>query len=95
MLQLFLSYAHQDADRVRTFAADLVLLLMSRATEAGSPDRFFRKEWDLALKLSRRILPIRLEECLLPATLTPKMSTAIASVQRADLFPSADRVPPA
>jgi len=120
MLQLFLSYAHQDAERVRTFAADLrrpgiepwmdyelklagewnaeiegriagsnlVLLIMSRATEAGSPDRFFRKEWDLAFNAKRRVLPVRLEECLLPQTLTPEMSTAITSRQRADLFPS-------
>src|SRR5262249_22478689 len=120
MLQLFLSYAHQDAERVRTFATDLrrpgiepwmdyelklagrwndeiegriagsnlVLLIMSRATEAGSPERFFRKEWDHAFRLKRRILPIRLEECLLPATLAPEISTAIDSVQRADLFPS-------
>jgi hypothetical protein len=120
VLQLFLSYAHQDAERVRKFATDLrrpeidpwmdyelklagrwndeidtriaasnlILLIMSRATEEGDRDRFFRKEWALAFEARRLILPVRLEDCKLPATLAPELSKAIDALQRADLFPS-------
>jgi hypothetical protein len=120
VLQLFLSYAHQDAERVRKFAADLrrpgidpwmdyelklagrwneeidtriaasnlILLIMSRATETGGADRFFRKEWMLAFEARRLMLPVRLEDCKLPATLAPELAKAVDALQRADLFPS-------
>src|SRR5262249_46593412 len=120
MLQLFLSYAHEDAERVRRFATDLrrpgidpwmdyelklanrwndeidkrlpasdvVLLIMSHATERGSTDRFYWKEWDLAFDSNRLILPIRLEECSLPKKMAPDRAAAIAALQHADLFPS-------
>jgi hypothetical protein len=115
-----LSYASQDAERVRRFAADLrrpgiepwlddelklagrwndeiadriaacdlFLALMSRATQDGAADRFFRREWRLAHEGQRRFLPVRLEECALPASLPEALLAAIESIQREDLFPS-------
>ena len=112
MLHLFLSYAHEDAARVRNFASDLrrpgidswmddelklagiwndeieeraancdfFVPLLSKATEQGSASRFFRREWELASKGKRRVLPIRLEDCRLPAE--------FESRQCEDLFPS-------
>lgn len=119
-LALFLSYASQDAERVRRFAGDLrrpriepwmddelklagrwndeiddriatcdlCVALMSRATQEGNAKRFFRKEWRLAHKAQRRFLPVRLEECRLPASLPKALAAAIESHQREDLFPS-------
>src|SRR5262249_27023615 len=36
----------------------------------------------------RPVLPVRLEDCKLPTTLTPELAKAIDALQRADLFPS-------
>jgi hypothetical protein len=120
VLQLFLSYASQDADRARRFSTDLrrpgiepwmddelklagrwsdeieervescdfFLLLLSRATQEVDPKRFFPKEWRLAHKARRQFLPVRLEECRLPASLPKTLIAAIESRQREDLFPS-------
>jgi hypothetical protein len=119
-LQLFLSYASQDAERARQFATDLrrpgiepwmddelklaghwndeieariatcdlFVALLSRATQVGDAERFFRKEWRLAHKAQRRFLPVRLEECELPASLPKALASEIKSRQREDLFPS-------
>ena len=102
LLRLFLSYASQDAERARRFAADLrrpgiepwmddelklagrwndeiedriaacdlFVALMSHATQEGDAERFFRQRnsgW--LMKAQRRFLPVRLEECQLPAEL--------------------------
>jgi TIR domain len=120
VLRLFLSYASQDVDRARRFAADLrrpgiepwmddelklagrwndeiedrigacdlFLVLLSRATQDGDANRFFRREWSLAYKARRRFFPVRLEECRLPPLLQKTLVTAIESRQREDLFPS-------
>jgi hypothetical protein len=120
VLRLSLSYARQDADRVRQLSADLrrteiepwmdddlklagrwndeiesriaacdlFLVILSRATEDGDTDRFFRREWRLAHEAQRRFLPVRLEESRLPASLPKELAVAIESRQREDLFPS-------
>jgi TIR domain len=72
----------------RIAACDLFLALLSRATQDGDSNRFFRTEWQLAHKAQRRFLPVRLEECRLPVTLAADLVTAIESRQREDLFPS-------
>ncbi len=73
-------------DRIKT--CDLFLALLSRATQDGDADRFFRKEWRLAHEAQCRFLPVRLEECQLPSTLDADLVAAIESHQREDLFPS-------
>src|SRR3954451_184987 len=120
VLRLFLSYAREDVDRVRRFAAelrrtgiepwmddelklagrwnteiedriaacDLFLAIQSRATQEGNATRFFCKEWRLAHKASRCFLPVRLEECRLPASLPKTLATAIESYKHEDLFPT-------
>jgi TIR domain len=120
VLRLFLSYASQDADRVRRFSADLrrpgiepwmdddlklagiwndeiedriaacdlFLALLSRTTQDGDANRFFRREWRLAHEAQRRFLPVRLEECQLPELLPEGVAAAIEGRQREDLFPS-------
>jgi hypothetical protein len=119
VLQLFLSYASEDTDRVRQFAAelrrtgiepwmddelqlagrwnseiedrikacDLFVMIQSRATQEGDTKRFFLKEWRLAHKAKRRFLPMRLEECCLPTSLTKNLAPTIKSYQHQDLFP--------
>jgi hypothetical protein len=119
-LQLFLSYASQDADRARLFAADLrrpgiepwiddelklaerwndeienriaacdlFLMLLSQATQKGDAKRFFIREWRLAHKAQRRLLPVRFEESRLPALLPKTLAAAIEARERVDLFPS-------
>jgi hypothetical protein len=72
----------------RIAAADFVLLLLSRATQAGDANRFFRKEWELAYRDQRRIMPVRLEESELPASLPETLTTVIRNLQRVDLFPA-------
>jgi hypothetical protein len=72
----------------RIAAADFVLLLLSRATQAGDANRFFRKEWELAYRDQRRIMPVRLEESELPASLPETLASAIRDLQRVDLFPT-------
>jgi TIR domain len=125
-LQLFLSYASQDVERVRRFATDLrrpgiepwmddelkpagrwnnevedriakcdlFVALLSRATQEGETKRFFRKEWQLAHKAQRRFLPVRLEECRLPASLPKALVSEIKGRQREDLFPSYEQALP-
>jgi len=70
----------------RIAASDFFVI--SQATQTGDAKRFFRKEWELAYKSRRRILPVRLEECELPASLSKGLATAIGKLQREDLFPS-------
>jgi hypothetical protein len=72
----------------RIAASDFFLMVLSQATQTGDAKRFFRKEWELAYKSRRRILPVRLEECELPASLSKGLATAIGNLQREDLFPS-------
>ncbi|MGH6900477.1 MAG: toll/interleukin-1 receptor domain-containing protein [Geminicoccaceae bacterium] len=72
----------------RIAACDLFLAFLSRATQDGDANRFFRREWQLAHEAQRRFLPVRLEECRLPASLPEALATAIESRQREDLFPS-------
>src|SRR6516164_6770864 len=72
----------------RIAASDFFLMVLSQATQTGDAKRFFRKEWELAYKSQRRILPVRLEECELPASLSKGLATAIGNLQREDLFPS-------
>jgi hypothetical protein len=120
MLQLFLSYAREDAAPVRRLAADLrcpgiapwmddelklagrwndeineripacdlFVAVLSRATQEGEANRFFRKEWRLAVQAQRRLLPLRLEPCQLPATLPEKLTAELRRWQWQDLFPS-------
>jgi hypothetical protein len=72
----------------RIATCDLFVALMSRVTQEGDAKRFFRREWRLAHKAQRRFLPVRLEECRLPASLPKVLAAAIESRQREDLFPS-------
>ena len=120
MLQLFLSYAHQDAALVQQLSMDLrrpdiepwlddklklagvwneeiderikgcnfFMPLLSRATQVGADDRFFRKEWQLALDAKRVFLPVRLQECELPLSLPKDLKAAIEDHQWVALFPS-------
>jgi hypothetical protein len=120
MLQLFLSYAHEDADRVRRFWGELkrpgiepwmdyqlklagiwndeidervktcafFIPILSKATQDGAGCRFFRKEWQMALDARRTFLPVRLEECALPAALAEPLVTEFRRRQHEDMFPS-------
>jgi hypothetical protein len=120
MLQVFLSYAQEDADRVRKLCTELkrpgiepwmddelklagiwndeiterlnscalFVPILSRATQAGAADRFFRREWQLALDSQRRFLPVRLEECALPASLAQTLVAEFDRRQHEDMFPS-------
>jgi len=65
-----------------------LLACLSLATQEGDANRFFHKEWILAHKAQRRFLPVRFEECRLPASLPKALVAAIESRQREDLFPS-------
>ena len=65
-----------------------MLACLSLATQEGDANRFFHKEWILAHKAQRRFLPVRFEECRLPASLPKALVAAIESRQREDLFPS-------
>src|SRR3712207_1976788 len=73
-------------DRIAT--CDFFLPMLSRATQEGDAKRFFFKEWRLAHRAHRCFLPVRLEECRLPAWLPKTLATAIESYQYEDLFPS-------
>jgi hypothetical protein len=72
----------------RIRASDLFVLLLSRATQEGEPERFFRREWGLAREAGCRFLPVRFEECCLPGSLPSDFANFIESYQREDLFPS-------
>jgi TIR domain len=86
--ELKLAGVWNDEIEGRIGECDLFLLLLSKATEAGDANRFFRKEWTLAHRAQRRFLPIRLEECRLPSSLPSDLVSLIESRQREDLFPS-------
>src|SRR4051794_29358305 len=72
----------------RIAKCDLFVALLSGATQEGDTKRFFRKEWQLAHKAQRRFLPVRLEECRLPASLPKALVSEIKGRQCEDLFPS-------
>ena len=74
------------ADRIAN--CDLFLLLLSRATQAADENRFFKREWALAHAGQRRLFPVRLEPCELPASLPDTLRAAIRGHQRQDLYPS-------
>src|SRR4051794_39690400 len=72
----------------RIAACNLFVPLLSRATQEGEAKRFFRKEWQLAHKAQSRFMPVRLEECELPASLPKALASKIKDHQHEDLFPS-------
>jgi TIR domain len=86
--ELKLARCWNDEIRERIAACDLFLPLLSRATQMGDAKRFFCREWRLAHAARRRFLPVRLEDCRLPASLPKSLAAAIESHQREDLFPS-------
>jgi hypothetical protein len=120
LLQLFLSYAHQDAALVRQLSTDLrrsdiepwmddqlklagiwndeieerikgcgfFVPILSHATQEGTDQRFFRREWQLAVEASRPFLPVFLQECQRPASLSNNLAAEIDRHQWAKLFPS-------
>jgi hypothetical protein len=77
-----------DEIQERIATCDLFLPLLSRATQMGGTTRFFRREWRLAHAAQRRFLPVRMEDCQLPASLPKSLAATIQSYQREDLFPS-------
>jgi hypothetical protein len=86
--ELKLAGRWNDEIEERIAGSDLFVLVLSRATQAGNAQRFFRKEWELAFQSQRRILPVRLDACELPASLPADQAAAISALQREDLFPS-------
>ena len=86
--ELKLAGVWNDEIEDRIANCNLFLPLLSKATQAGDATRFFRKEWELARKAKRRVLPIRLEDCQLPAGLPKPLAALIDDHQREDLFPS-------
>jgi TIR domain len=65
-------------ERVKTCA--FFIPILSKATQDGAGCRFFRKEWQIALDARRTFLPVRLEECALPAALAEPWSQSSAGV---------------
>ena len=86
--ELKLAGRWNDEIEERIPGSDLFVLVLSRATLSGNAQRFFRKEWELAFQSQRRVLPVRLDACELPASLPADRAAAIGALQREDLFPS-------
>jgi hypothetical protein len=86
--ELKLAGRWNDEIEERIATSDFFLLVLSQATQMGDAKRFFRREWELAYKSRRPLLPVRLEECQLPPSLSEDLATEIGNLQREDLFPS-------
>ena len=86
--ELKLAGIWNDEINERIKACDFFVPLLSRATQEGADDRFFRKEWQLALDAQRTFLSIYLEQCELPLSVSEDLRAEIRNRQWAELFPS-------
>src|SRR3954454_20276727 len=86
--ELKLAGRWNDEIKERIAKCNLFIPMLSRATQEGDAKRFFRREWSLAHKAQRRFMPVRLEECELPASLPKALASEIKGRQHEDLFPS-------
>ena len=86
--ELKLAGVWNDEIDERIKACDLFMPLLSRATQAGGDDRFFRREWQLASNAERLFLPVCLDECELPPSLSKDLKARIEGRQWAKLVPS-------
>jgi hypothetical protein len=86
--ELKLAGVWNDEISERIKACDFFVPLLSRATQEGGDDRFFRKEWQLALDAKRPFLSVYLEQCELPPSVSKDLKAEINDRQFAELFPS-------
>jgi hypothetical protein len=84
--ELKLAGVWNDEINERIKGCDFFVPLLSRATQEGGDDRFFRREWQLAFDAKRPFLTVYLEQCELPLSVSMDLKAEMKDRQWAELF---------